>query len=139
MIYINEGPHNAKSSFIFRNAGLVAPPVVKELRVAPIEDKVRVPVDGGALVRVIAGELDGHAGPGITHTPITYAHTTVSPGASVEVPWEPSHNALIYVLAGRGTVGPSHQPIATGQLAALGPVASAYISLQTGLLSGVAT
>ncbi len=77
--------------------------------------------DGGALVRVIAGELDGRAGPGITHTPITYAHTTVSPGASVEVPWEPSHNALIYVLAGRGTVGPSHQPIATGQLAALGP------------------
>ena len=28
--------------------------------------------DGGALVRVIAGELDGHAGPGITHTPITH-------------------------------------------------------------------
>src|SRR5690349_21355529 len=27
--------------------------------------------DGGALIRVIAGELDGHAGPGSTHTPIT--------------------------------------------------------------------
>src|SRR5213082_2215488 len=27
--------------------------------------------DGGALVRVIAGEVDGHAGPGVTHTPIT--------------------------------------------------------------------
>src|ERR1700738_5372544 len=26
--------------------------------------------DGGTLLRVIAGELDGHAGPGITHTPI---------------------------------------------------------------------
>ena len=26
--------------------------------------------DGGALVRVIAGELDGNPGPGITHTPI---------------------------------------------------------------------
>src|SRR4249919_881424 len=27
--------------------------------------------DGGALVRVIAGSVDGHAGPGITHTPIS--------------------------------------------------------------------
>src|SRR5919202_1465638 len=25
--------------------------------------------DGGALLRVIAGDLDGHAGPGVTHTP----------------------------------------------------------------------
>ncbi len=36
--------------------------------------------DGGALVRVIAGELDGHAGPGVTHTPMAMAHVTVSPG-----------------------------------------------------------
>ena len=28
--------------------------------------------DGGALLRVIAGELDGHQGPGVTHTPITH-------------------------------------------------------------------
>ena len=32
--------------------------------------------DGGALLRVIAGELDGHEGPGITHTPITLLHAT---------------------------------------------------------------
>ena len=37
--------------------------------------------DGGALVRVIAGELGGHDGPGITHTPITMVHATVAPGA----------------------------------------------------------
>ena len=36
--------------------------------------------DGGALLRVIAGELDGHEGPGITHTPITMVHATVRPG-----------------------------------------------------------
>src|SRR5205809_6380566 len=36
--------------------------------------------DGGALVRVIAGEVAGHAGPGSTHTPITLVHATVSPG-----------------------------------------------------------
>src|SRR5690606_12695999 len=34
--------------------------------------------DGGALVRIIAGEIDGHRGPGSTHTPITVAHATVS-------------------------------------------------------------
>src|SRR4029079_3861128 len=43
--------------------------------------------DGGALVRLIAGELAGHPGPGDTHTPITYAHATVSPGAQLTVPW----------------------------------------------------
>ncbi len=36
--------------------------------------------DGGALVRLIAGDLDGHAGPGQTWTPITYVHATISPG-----------------------------------------------------------
>src|SRR3954447_17305638 len=61
--------------------------------------------DGGALLRVIAGELDGHQGPGITHTPITMIHATVSPGAQVTLPWNPTFNALAYVLAGNGTVG----------------------------------
>ena len=32
--------------------------------------------DGGTLVRLIAGDLDGHEGPGVTYTPITYAHAT---------------------------------------------------------------
>src|ERR1700735_3025913 len=60
--------------------------------------------DGGALLRVIAGELDGHAGPGSTHTPITLVHATVSPGAQVRLPWRADFNALAYVLAGAGTV-----------------------------------
>src|SRR6202790_854932 len=34
--------------------------------------------DGGALVRVIAGEVAGFAGPGVTHTSIALAHVTVS-------------------------------------------------------------
>ena len=61
--------------------------------------------DGGALLRVIAGEVDGHAGPGSTHTPITLVHATVSPGAQVRLPWRADFNALAYVLAGAGTVG----------------------------------
>src|SRR3954454_306587 len=39
--------------------------------------------DGGSLVRVIAGDMAGHAGPGSTHTPITLVHATVSPGAAL--------------------------------------------------------
>jgi redox-sensitive bicupin YhaK (pirin superfamily) len=76
--------------------------------------------DGGALLRVIAGELDGHAGPGVTHTPITLVHATVSPGAQVRVPWRADFNALAYVLAGAGSVGPDRRPVHTGQLAVFG-------------------
>ena len=76
--------------------------------------------DGGALLRLIAGSLDGHDGPGVTHTPITYVHATVAPGARLTVPWSPDHNALVYVLAGRGTVGSAGRPVRSGQLAVLG-------------------
>ncbi|MCK2237311.1 MULTISPECIES: pirin family protein [unclassified Crossiella] len=77
-------------------------------------------VDGGALVRVIAGELDGHAGPGVTWTPITYLHATVSPGARLDLPWPEDFTAMVYVLSGRGTVGAEAKPLAEGQLAVLG-------------------
>ena len=77
--------------------------------------------DGGALVRVIAGEVAGHPGPGVTHTPIAMVHATLTAGAELRLPWEPDFNALVYVLAGRGTVGPARAPISMGQLAAFGP------------------
>lgn len=76
--------------------------------------------DGGALIRVIAGEIAGHHGPGSTHTPITLSHATISPGASVTLPWNPAFNALAYSLSGAGTVGPTAQPIGSGQLAVFG-------------------
>lgn len=76
--------------------------------------------DGGALLRVIAGELAGHRGPGSTHTPISLVHATLSPGASLTVPWPEDFNALGYVLGGRGTVGDRRQPISDGQLAVFG-------------------
>ncbi|MGW0507426.1 pirin family protein [Micromonospora sp. NPDC003241] len=77
--------------------------------------------DGGALVRVIAGEIAGHQGPGSTYTPITVAHVTVEPGAQVDLPWRPDFNALVYVLGGRGTVGANGRGVRTGQLAVHGP------------------
>jgi redox-sensitive bicupin YhaK (pirin superfamily) len=76
--------------------------------------------DGSSLLRVIAGELAGHRGPGMTRTPITYVHATVGPGARLELPWPPEFNALVYVLAGRGTVGREQRPLEEGQLAVLG-------------------
>src|SRR6516162_5710533 len=87
--------------------------------------------DGGALLRVIAGDLAGHRGPGITHTPITVVHATVSPGAQVRLPWRGDFNALAYVLGGSGTVGAlggavgsrlaEQRPVRTGQLVVFGP------------------
>src|SRR5436189_696456 len=76
--------------------------------------------DGGALVRVIAGDVAGHPGPGVTHTPITLIHATINPGAELRLPWRPDFNGLVYVLAGRGTVGAKRAPIGSGQLAAFG-------------------
>jgi quercetin 2,3-dioxygenase len=76
--------------------------------------------DGGALVRIIAGTIDGHGGPGSTHTPITMAHVTVQPGAQLSLPWQPEYNALAYVLSGNGTVGAEGRPIHGGQLAVFG-------------------
>lgn len=76
--------------------------------------------DGGALLRVIAGGLDGHDGPGITYTPITIVHATISPGASVTLPWNPDYNAIAYVLNGDATVGTERRPLSTGQTALFG-------------------
>ncbi len=76
--------------------------------------------DGGALVRVIAGDVAGHRGPGSTYSPMTMVHATVSPGARLVLPWRPDYNALVYVLAGQGSVGADARPIGTGQLAVLG-------------------
>ncbi len=75
--------------------------------------------DGGALIRVLAGEVAGHRGPGISHTPLAITHVTLAPGARAEIPWRTDFNALAYVLAGSGTVGVDQRPIRMGQMAAL--------------------
>jgi len=77
--------------------------------------------DGGALVRVIAGDVAGHAGPGSTYSPMTLVHATLSPGAKLSLPWRPDYNALAYVMAGQGTAGTDGRPVRTGQLVVFGP------------------
>jgi redox-sensitive bicupin YhaK (pirin superfamily) len=77
-------------------------------------------VDGGALVRVIAGEVAGLRGPGETHTPIAVVHATIAPGAQLFLPWREDFNALAYVLAGYGSAGGEGRPVEAGQLAVFG-------------------
>jgi quercetin 2,3-dioxygenase len=77
--------------------------------------------DGGALIRLIAGDVDGHAGPGSTYTPITMIHATVSPGATVQLPWREDFNALVYILAGNGSAGSERRPVRGGELVVFGP------------------
>jgi redox-sensitive bicupin YhaK (pirin superfamily) len=76
--------------------------------------------DGGTLIRVIAGELEGHVGSGRTYTPMTMIHATLSPGARMTIPWNREFNALAYGLAGHGSVGTEQRPFQMGQLAVFG-------------------
>ncbi len=87
--------------------------------------------DGGALVRVIAGDVAGHAGPGSTYTPMTFVHATLSPGARLSLPWRVDYNALVYVLAGDGSVGADKRPVHTGQLAVFGAGDAITIAAET--------
>ena len=95
-----------------------SPPRYQDLRGADVT-LLSTP-DGGGLIRLIAGELDGHRGPGGTRTPIALAHATLSPGAVLRLPWDDRFNALVYVLNGDGFVGGEARPLHSGQLAVLG-------------------
>ena len=96
-----------------------APPRYQDLR--GNEVRLLTSPDAGALVRVIAGELAGERGPGDTYTPMTMVHASITAGARLDLPWNPGFNALVYVLAGAGSVGSERVAVATGQLAVFGP------------------
>jgi len=83
--------------------------------------KLLTSADGGALLRLIAGNLAGLEGPGATHTPITMIHATLYPGTRMRLPWNPAFNALAYVLNGAGTFGAEQRPAHDGQLVLYGP------------------
>ncbi|HWB37362.1 MAG TPA: pirin-like C-terminal cupin domain-containing protein, partial [Rugosimonospora sp.] len=88
--------------------------------------------DGGALLRVIAGDVAGHPGPGITHTPIALVHATLAAGARLVLPWRRDFNALVYVMNGTGSVGPKQRPIHMGQLAVYGDGDTITVSADPG-------
>ena len=75
--------------------------------------------DGTSLIRVLAGDVAGYKGPGISHTPLAITHVSVAPGAQADIPWRADFNALVYVLSGSGTVGALGHPVRTGQMAVM--------------------
>jgi Pirin C-terminal cupin domain len=77
--------------------------------------------DGGALLRLVAGDLASFNGPGVTHTPISYVHATIAPGAQLSVPWSPDFSAFAYVLTGQGAAGPKERLIRDDDLVVFGP------------------
>lgn len=89
-------------------------PAYQDLRASEV--KLLASHDGGALLRVIAGEVAGHQGPGRTQTPISLIHATISPGAELRLPWNPAYNALVYTLSGKGFMGNEKRPVHMGQL-----------------------
>jgi redox-sensitive bicupin YhaK (pirin superfamily) len=91
-----------------------APPAYQDLRASEV--KLLASHDGGALLRVIAGDVAGHQGPGRTQTPISLIHATISPGAELRLPWNPAYNALVYTLSGKGFMGNEKRPVHMGQL-----------------------
>ena len=95
-----------------------SPPAYQDLRASEVA--LLSSGDGGALIRVIAGSVDGHSGPGSTQTPISLVHATVQPGAELRLPWRKDYNALVYTLAGAGYVGEEARPVKMGQLTVFG-------------------
>jgi redox-sensitive bicupin YhaK (pirin superfamily) len=76
--------------------------------------------DGGALIRIIAGDVGEFRGPGVTHTPITYLHASVAAGAELSLPWNPAFSAFAYVLTGVGFAGSEQRPISAHELVIFG-------------------
>lgn len=95
-----------------------SPPAYQDVRAKDVA--LLSSADGGALIRVIAGEVGGHFGPGTTQTPITLIHATLTAGAELRLPWRRDYNALVYVAAGLGYVGDEHRPVRTGQSTVFG-------------------
>ena len=95
-----------------------SPPAYQDIRSKEV--KLLASTDGGALLRIIAGDVAGATGPGSTQTPIALVHATIQPGAELDLPWRPDFNALVYALSGRGTVGAEAVAIESGQLAVYG-------------------
>jgi quercetin 2,3-dioxygenase len=95
-----------------------SPPAYQDVRANDVA--LLTSPDGGSLIRIIAGELDGHVGPGSTQTPITLIHATVAPGAELRLPWRKDYNALVYTMSGKGFVGDEQRPISMGQLTVFG-------------------
>lgn len=113
--YRNGGPMHAVQLWVNLPAALkFSPPRYRAITSTDV--CLLTSPDGGALIRLIAGDLGEYHGSGATHTPITYLHATILPGAEVTFPWNPAFNAMAYVLTGRGHGGTGSRPVDERQL-----------------------
>ncbi len=86
-----------------------------------------------SLVRLIAGEIGGYRGPGLTWTPITVIHASLEAGARLRLAWPEAFNALAYILSGAGAVGAGNALVIEGQGVLFGPGQVLTISAATQL------
>jgi quercetin 2,3-dioxygenase len=73
--------------------------------------------EGGAKIRVIAGQVDGVVGPisGIAAEPM-YLDVAVAPHGSFSLPIPRGHSAFTYVFEGEGRFGPEKRSVTTPRL-----------------------
>ena len=73
--------------------------------------------EGGAKIRVIAGQVDGVVGPisGIAAEP-TYLDVMIAPHGSFSLPIPRGHSAFAYVFEGEGKFGPEKRSVTTPRL-----------------------
>ena len=73
--------------------------------------------EGGAKIRVIAGQVDGVVGPisGIAAEPM-YLDVAVAPHGSFSLPIPRGHSAFAYVFEGEGKFGPEKRSVTTPRL-----------------------
>jgi redox-sensitive bicupin YhaK (pirin superfamily) len=76
--------------------------------------------DGRGILRVIAGEIGGVAGPGQTHTPIVYGHVSLQSETETTLTWDSDLTALVYVFGGSARIGAEDLLVEHGTLVLLG-------------------
>ncbi|MBU6374268.1 MAG: pirin family protein [Alphaproteobacteria bacterium] len=83
--------------------------------------------DGGARVRLIAGEAYGARSPVQVHSPLFYAHATLQAGARLPAP-EGHAQRAVYVVTGALEIDGVR--VDSGQMAILGPGAATLVALE---------
>lgn len=91
----------------------------------------------GALVRVIAGQIDGVEGPMKTASPTIFAHIHLDPGASVTLPVADVAELGLYVLDGSLDFD-GRSPLVPGELAVLTSGSQVTLTASSGQSSDVA-
>lgn len=91
----------------------------------------------GALVRVIAGQIDGVEGPMKTASPTLFAHIRLDPGASVTLPVADVAELGLYVLDGSLDFD-GRSPLVPGELAVLTSGSQVTLTASSGQSSDVA-